>query len=307
MKAESSGKRVSQGREQSENVLIGRRRNTWLSRHPVLRRLIKNRLAQVGLAICLTTLFAAAFAPVLAPFDPSAVRAGEPLSAPSLSHLFGTDELGRDLFSRMLYAARIALLVGLVASALAAFFGVPIGLVTGYYGGWFDSIVMRVTDAWLAFPIMVLALGLTAALGPSVTNVTVAIAFVNIPNFIRLTRGQTLSLRERQYIEAARAIAQRDYLILSRHLFPNLVSLVIVQASITAAYAIIVETALSFLGVGVMPPTPSWGSMLSRAQPFLDSAPWMAIGPGLAIFLLVMGLNLLGDGLRDAFDPRTQG
>lgn len=273
----------------------------------VLRQLLANHVGALGMSICVVVVLVAALAWWIAPHDPTQLAAGDPLSRPSANHWFGTDELGRDIFSRVAFGAQIALSVGLLSALIAVVGGVPLGLAAGYYGGWFDSVLMRLVDAWLAFPMMVLALGMTAALGPSLINVTIAVGFVNIPNFVRLARGQTLLLKQRQYIEAARSIAQRDSVILFRHLLPNMLPVLIVQASLTVAYAIMVESALSFLGVGVMPPTPSWGAMLSQSQAFLTLAPWMALFPGAAIFLLVMGLNLLGDGLRDVLDPRLRG
>lgn len=269
------------------------------------KRLLSSQLAMAGLLICVVIVALGLAAPMTAPYDPAQLGAGLPMQPPSASHLLGTDELGRDVFSRVVYAARIALYVSLASTLLAAIVGIPLGLVSGYYRGWVDSVVMRVTDAWLAFPVMVLALGMTAALGPGLNNATLAIGFVTIPLFIRLTRGQVLSLSQRQYIEAARAAGQSNTIILARHLLPNIVPVLIVQFSLAAGSAVLVETALSFLGVGVMPPTPSWGSMLSSAQAYLLMAPWMAIAPGTCIFLLVLGLNLVGDGLRDALDPRT--
>ena len=269
------------------------------------RRFRTNPLGLAGAVICAVIVIIGLGAPWIARYDPAALGAGQPLHGPSWAHPFGTDELGRDVFARVAYAAHIALFVGLVSTLLAAALGIPLGLVSGYYRGWVDQVTMRVTDAWLAFPVMVLALGMTAVLGPGLNNATIAIAFVTIPIFIRLTRGQALVLRERPYVEAARTAGQRDAVILWRHVLPNILSVLIVQCSLAAGGAILVETALSFLGVGVMPPTPSWGSMLSSAQPYLAMAPWMVIAPGTFIFLLVLGFNLIGDGLRDALDPRT--
>jgi len=270
----------------------------------VPRRFFTNKLGLTGTIIVGVVLIIAVGAPWIAPYEPAAQSTGDPLSPPSRSHWFGTDELGRDILSRVVYAARIAVLVGMLSTFLAAAVGIPIGLITGYYGGWLDSIVMRVTDAWLAFPIMVLALAISAAMGPGLTNAIIAIAFVSIPGYIRLARGQTLVVKAREFIEAARVIGQINAVILYRYVLPNISSVLIVQASLTTASAILTESALSFLGVGVMPPNPSWGAMLSNAQPFLSRAPWMAIAPGASIFLLVMGINLAGDGLRDALDPK---
>jgi peptide/nickel transport system permease protein len=271
----------------------------------VSRRFFSNKLGQAGLAILVIAVLLAIGADWIAPYEPNAQSTGDPLSPPSAEHWFGTDELGRDLFSRVVQAARIAVFVPSLSTLFAGVIGITIGLITGYYGGWLDSIVMRITDAWLAFPIMVLALAMSAAMGPGISSAIIAIAFVSAPNFIRLARGQTLVVKTAEYIEAARAVGQIDRVILLRHVLPNISSVLIVQASLTAATAILTESALSFLGVGVMPPRPSWGAMLSNAQPFLGRAPWLAIAPGVAILLLVMGINLVGDGLRDALDPTT--
>ncbi len=262
-------------------------------------------LTIVGAAICVIVLLLGLGAAWIAPFDPVALGAGLPMQPPGWPYLLGTDELGRDIFSRVVYAARIALFVAVISTLLAAIVGIPLGLVSGYYQGWVDSVIMRLTDAWLAFPVMVLALGLTAALGPGLENATFAIGFVTIPLYVRLARGQVLGISQRPYIDAARAAGQRNSTILAKHILPNIVPILIVQSSLAAGSAILVETALSFLGVGVMPPTPSWGAMLSAAQPYLMMAPWMAVAPGMFIFLLVLGLNLVGDGLRDALDPRA--
>jgi len=270
----------------------------------VPRRFFANKLGRTGSIIVAVVLVVAVGAPWIAPYEPAAQSTGDPISPPSRSHWFGTDELGRDTFARTVYAARIAVLVGMLSMLLAAVVGIPIGLITGYYGGWFDSITMRVTDAWLAFPMMVLALAMSAVLGPGLMNAIIAIAFASIPGYIRLARGQTLVIKSREFIEAARVIGQIDALILFRHVFPNISSVLIVQASLTVARAILTESGLSFLGLGIRPPTPSWGGMLSFAQPFLALAPWMAIAPGVSIFLTVMGINLVGDGLRDALDPK---
>lgn len=272
-----------------------------------MKRLLKHKLGMTGASLLLLFVILASAAPWISPYDPSKTESGPPLSRPSRHHLLGTDELGRDVFSRTLHGAKIAITVGLVASGLALLAGSVIGTIAGYYGGWLDSIVMRITDAWLAFPIMILALTMAAVLGPNLRNVVIAIAFVSTPNFIRLARGQALALRERQFVEAARALAVADWRILARHMMPNLLPVLIVQGSLTAGHAILTESALSFLGVGVMPPQPSWGAMLSQAQGFLAAAPWMAVGPGAAIFLIVMGFNLMGDGLRDVYDPRLRG
>ena len=223
---------------------------------------------------------------------------------PSALHPFGTDEIGRDVLARIIWGSRASLLAGLVSVSLALTAGVPIGLVSGYAGGIVDGILMRLIDAMLAIPFLVLAIALAAFLGPSLTNAMIAIGISQTPIFARLTRGQVMSVKHEDYIEAARALGNPHRRILLRHIFPNIVPPLMVQATLAAAAAIIAEASLSFLGLGQQPPDPSWGSMLNTAKNFLSQAPWMALWPGMGIFLLVLSLNLFGDGLRDALDPR---
>jgi peptide/nickel transport system permease protein len=224
--------------------------------------------------------------------------------APSAVHWLGTDEIGRDVLARLIWGARASLLAGVVSVAIALALGVPIGLLSGYCGGWLDSLLMRMTDALLACPFLVLAIALAAFLGPSLTNAMIAIGISSMPVFIRLTRGQVMAVAVEDYVEAARAIGNSHPRIALRHVLPNVVPPVLVQATLSIATAIIAEASLSFLGLGQQPPEPSWGSMLNVAKNFLGQAPWMALWPGLAICLVVLGFNLLGDGLRDALDPR---
>jgi peptide/nickel transport system permease protein len=216
----------------------------------------------------------------------------------------GTDEIGRDILSRMIWGARASLIAGVISVLLAVALGVPFGLVAGYFGGWLDQIISRATDALLAMPFLILAIALAAFLGPSLTNAMIAIGLSAMPIFVRLTRGQVLSVKTEDYVEGARAVGLNDFAILLRYILPNVFAPVLVQATLTIATAIILEAALSFLGLGQQPPSPSWGSMLNVAKNFLTQAPWMAWWPGAAIFLVVLGFNLLGDGLRDALDPR---
>lgn len=272
----------------------------------LMRRFARNRLALVALWIVLLIVGLALFAPWVAPY--SAIRTDffNTLLAPSGRHLMGTDELGRDVLSRVIFGTRTSLLAGIISVGIAVAIGLPLGLVSGYYRGRVDDLLMRLTDAMLAFPFLVLALAITAVLGAGLDRAMIAIGIVFTPGFIRLARGQVLSEREQNYVEAARALGAGDGRIVWTHILPNITSPVLVQASLSTAAAITAEAALSFLGLGTQPPTPSWGSMLNFAQAYLSTAPWMAIYPGLAIFITVLALNLLGDGLREALDPRLR-
>src|ERR1700730_895285 len=269
-----------------------------------LRQLIKRRAAMIGLAVVVFFILLAAAAPFVSPYDPLATNWATVRKAPSAAHLFGTDEIGRDVLARIIWGSRASLLAGLVSVMLALAVGVPIGLVSGYAGGALDATVMRIIDAMLAIPFLILAIALAAFLGPSLTNAMIAIGITQMPIFARLTRGQELSVKHEDYVEAARAVGNPQYRIVLRHIFPNIVPPLLVQATLATAAAIIAEASLSFLGLGQQPPNPSWGSMLNTAKNFLQQAPWMAIWPGLAISGLVLSLNLFGDGLRDALDPR---
>jgi ABC-type dipeptide/oligopeptide/nickel transport system permease subunit len=272
------------------------------TRRRVLRRLARNPLAVAGAIVVLTAVGAALFANVLAPYD-YAQTGFAPLQPPSGEHWFGTDELGRDQFSRVLFGLRASVLVGVMSVALSMAVGVPLGLFAGFYHG-VDPLVSRVTDTMLAFPFLVLAVGLAAILGPSLATATVAIGIAQIPGVVRVTRSETLRLRGLDYVSAAVAGGASDAVLLVRHILPNSFSTLIVLATVAAPAAIIGEAVLSFLGLGVRPPTPSLGVMLASAQPFFRDGPWMAVFPGLAIVLLTLALNLLGDGLRDALDPK---
>jgi peptide/nickel transport system permease protein len=229
----------------------------------------------------------------------SAIRA-----APSAAHWFGGDELGRDVLSRIVWGARASILAGVVSVSISLALGVPIGMLAGYVGRWVDALISRITDAMLACPFLILAIALAAFLGPSLTNAMIAIGISATPIFIRLTRAQVLNAKAEDYVEAARALGNPHLRIALRHIFPNIVAPLIVQATLAIAAAVIAEASLSFLGLGQQPPAPSWGSMLNTARNYVDQAPWMAIWPGVSIFLLVLSFNLLGDGLRDALDPR---
>ena len=270
------------------------------------RRLFKRKAAVAGLIVLVAFIVLAVLAPLIAPYDPIATTWSLVRKAPSAQHWFGTDELGRDILSRVIYGARASLLAGLISVTIALGIGVPLGLLAGTRGGFTDALISRITDAMLACPFLILAIALAAFLGPSLGNAMIAIGISATPIFIRLTRGQVLSVKAEDYVEAARALGNPPWRIAFAHILPNILPALLVQATLSIAAAIIAEAALSFLGLGQQPPAPSWGSMLNAAQRFLTQAPWMAIWPGLAIFLVVLSLNLLGDGLRDALDPRQR-
>jgi peptide/nickel transport system permease protein len=268
------------------------------------RRLARRRGAMVGLAIIVFFVLLALFAPWVAPHDPLATSWSAVRQAPSAQYLFGTDEIGRDVLSRVIWGTRASLLAGLVSVCISLALGVPVGLAAGYLGGWVDALISRITDAMLACPFLILAIALAAFLGPSLTNAMIAIGISATPIFVRLTRAQVLAVKVEDYVEAARAVGNSHLRIALRHILPNVVAPLIVQATLAIAAAVIAEASLSFLGLGQQPPAPSWGSMLNTAKNYIDNAPWMSVWPGLSIFLLVLSFNLLGDGLRDAFDPR---
>jgi peptide/nickel transport system permease protein len=269
-----------------------------------LLRLLRRRGAMLGLAIVFIFVLIAVFAPLIAPQDPLQTSWSAVRKAPSAEYLFGTDEIGRDVLSRVIWGARASLMAGLVSVSIAMVLGVPIGLLAGYVGGWVDGLISRLTDSMLAVPFLILAIALAAFLGPSLTNAMIAIGVSATPIFIRLTRGQVLSVKVEDFVEAARAVGNPHWRIALRHILPNILPPLIVQATLAIAAAIIAEASLSFLGLGQQPPAPSWGSMLNTAKNYVDNAPWMAIWPGVSIFLLVLSFNLLGDGLRDALDPK---
>jgi peptide/nickel transport system permease protein len=269
-----------------------------------LRRLVRRRGAMAGLAIVMFFVLLAILAPYIAPHDPLETSWSAVRKAPTVAYLFGTDEIGRDVLSRIIWGTRASLLAGVVSVSISLCLGVPIGLLAGYAGRWTDGIISRFTDAMLACPFLILAIALAAFLGPSLTNAMIAIGISATPIFIRLTRAQVLAVKVEDYVEAARALGNPHLRIAIRHILPNVVPPLIVQTTLAIAAAIIAEASLSFLGLGQQPPTPSWGSMLNTAKNYVDNSPWMAIWPGLSIFLLVLSFNLLGDGLRDALDPR---
>ncbi|MGN8107657.1 ABC transporter permease [Paraburkholderia sp. 22098] len=269
-----------------------------------LTRFMRNRAAVFGAFLVALIVIMALFAPWLTHYDPVQASFMTVRQAPSAAHWFGTDELGRDGLSRLLYGARASLLAGVVSVGIAVVLGVPLGLIAGYFGRFVDGVISRIADALLSIPFLILAIALSAFLGPSLTNAMAAIGISAMPRFIRLTRGQAISVKAEEYVEGARAIGLDHARIMLRYILPNVLPPIIVQASLTVASAIIAEASLSFLGLGQLPPAPSWGSMLNTAKDFVSQAPWMSIFPGVAIFLAVLGFNLLGDGLRDALDPR---
>src|ERR1700732_3823362 len=270
------------------------------------RRLLRRKGAMLGLAIIAVFVAIALLAPLISSYDPQQQTWSAVRKAPSALHWFGTDDVGRDVLARVIYGARASLLAGVISVAIAIFVGLPIGRISGYLGGFIDALFSRITDAMLACPFLILAIALAAFLGPSLGNAMIAIGISTTPIFVRLTRGQTMSVKVEDYIEAARAMGNPRWRIVLFHILPNIMPALLVQATLSIAAAIIAEAALSFLGLGQQPPAPSWGSMLNSAQRFLTNAPWMALWPGLAIFLVVLSFNLVGDGLRDALDPRER-
>jgi peptide/nickel transport system permease protein len=268
------------------------------------RKMKKNKSALVGAVIILFFTALAVTAPILPIIDPLATSWSAIRKAPSATYWLGTDDLGRDILSRMIWGAQASLMAGVFSVAISVCIGVPFGLVAGYFGGWVDMVISRVTEALLAMPFLIMAIALAAFLGPSLMNAMIAIGLSAMPIFVRLTRGQVLAVKTEDYVEGARAVGLNHLEIMLRYILPNVMAPIIVQATLTIATAIIAEASLSFLGLGQQPPAPSWGSMLNVAKNFLNQAPWMAMWPGAAIFVVVIGFNLLGDGLRDALDPR---
>jgi peptide/nickel transport system permease protein len=271
-----------------------------------VKSVLRNRLAALGVLIVGILILAALLAPWIAPYDPEAQFSADARQAPSVKYLFGTDTIGRDNFSRIIYGTRVSLVVGVASMLIAATLGVAIGLVAGYYGGWLDTVLMRTMDALLAFPAVLLAIFIIAVLGPSLFNAILAVGIVYTPTFARLIRANALSIREKEYLESARAIGLRDGQIMRRVILRNSLSPIVVQFSLGVGYAILVEAGLSFLGLGVQPPTPAWGSMLGFGRNYMSFAPWLTAFPGLAIFVTVLGFNFVGDGLREALDPRMR-
>jgi len=269
------------------------------------RRLTGRPLGMVGVVLVAVFALVAILAPVISPYSPSATHFGDLLRPPlSRGYLLGTDELGRDELTRLLWGSRTSLEAGVFATVLAVLVGMPVGLVSGYYRGWLDPVVMRVTDLVLAFPFIIVAVGLAAILGASLRNVVIALAVAQLPNYVRIARAEALAVREEDYVRAAAVAGAGDLTILGRHVLPNIFTPILVQATASVPVAILGEALLSFLGLGVQPPTPSWGTMLSDAQSYIQQAPYLALLPGLSIFGATLAFNLLGDGIRDLLDPR---
>jgi peptide/nickel transport system permease protein len=269
------------------------------------KRFLRRPMAVAGLLVVLGFVVMAVFAPLLAPYSAGATDFDATLAHSSARHLLGTDELGRDTLSRIIWGGRASMQVGFLATLLGMAIAVPIGMLAGYYRGWVDTVIARITDVLLAFPFLILAVGLAAILGASLLNATLALGIGAVPGFIRIARGETLALREEDYVPAAVVNGAGDATIIFRHILPNMTSTLLVQATVTIPGAIVGEAVLSFLGLGVQPPTPSWGTMLQDAQAYLSQAPRMAVYPGLAIVLAALAFNVLGDGLRDVLDPKT--
>lgn len=269
-------------------------------------RFLHNRMAVLGSVILLIFIGTAVFAPFLSPYDPFSMDAAAILKRPSAAHLFGTDNMGRDILARILYGARISLRVSLVSVSIATAAGVLLGVLAGYFGGVLDSIISRILEIMLAFPEILLALLIMSVLGPSINNIMLAIGIVYTPIFARIARGAVLSTKESLYVEASRSIGVKHSKIITRHILPNILSPIIVQVTLSLAFAILSEAALSFLGIGVEPDVPSWGIMLNNGKAWIEIAWWVGVFPGAAIALSVLGFNVLGDGLRDIFDPRLR-
>jgi peptide/nickel transport system permease protein len=268
------------------------------------RQFLRHRGAVIGSALVIAFIAVALVAPAIAPHDPLAQSLAHRLEPPSSAHLFGTDDFGRDVFSRVLWGSRVSLRLGLIAVGIALVVGGMIGLLAGYYGGWFDLVGMRVMDLMLAFPSILLAIVVVAVLGPSLTNAMIAVGVMAVPQYARIVRGSVLSVRGLEYVQAARALGAGDPRILGRAILPNVGGPIIVTASLGLATAVLDAAGLSFLGLGAQPPTPEWGSMLSQGRELVLVAPWVLTAPGIAVFLSVLGFNLVGDALRDLLDPR---
>jgi len=271
-----------------------------------LKKISKNKSAVFGAAIILVYFILAIVGPMIAPYDPNKPMMANKLLTPNAEHWLGTDDKGRDILTRLLYGARISLMVGLVSTILGAAIGITMGIISGYYGRWVDTIIMRFCDVLLAFPGILLALAIVSVLGASTTNVIIAVAFFAIPTFARIVRGSTLSVKKLEYIDAIKAMGASDFRIIFKHVLPNILSPIIIQSTLYIASAIVTASSLSFLGMGTRPPDPEWGTMLAQGRSYIAQAPHITLFPGLAILLVVVGFNLFGDGLRDALDPKTK-
>ena len=272
----------------------------------VWRRFCRNKQAMIGLAMLLLLIFAAVFANVIAPYDPVEQNLLIRLQGPSAAHWFGTDELGRDIFSRILYGARISLTVGLIAVSISCVAGCALGAIAGYYGGILDTVIMRISDIMMAIPSILLNISIVAALGPGLQNVMIAIGISSVPAYCRIMRASLLSLKNQEFVDASRVAGSTDFYIIMHHIIPNSLAPLIVQATLKIGGAILSCASMSFIGLGIVPPTPEWGAMLSTGRDFLRDAPHLTAFPGLAIMFAVFSMNLIGDGLRDALDPKLK-
>ena len=288
---------------------IGEHERILPQRNPTVvfvHKLLRKRSAQVGLVIIGLLIFCTLFGSWITPYDPFRINADIRLSPPSLQHPFGTDESGRDIFSRIIYGARYTVLVMLVTTSIAATFGLAIALPSAYIGGWFDNLMMRLMDVMLGFPYILLILAIVAMIGPSLINAMIAIGIAYIPDYARLARSSILTVREMNYVTAMRALGASDFRIMRHTILPNIVSVIIVYISLAMPTAILSAAALSFLGLGAQPPDPEWGAMMVNSRDFLTTASWVVIAPGLSIFFVILGINLFGNALRDVMDPRDR-
>jgi len=290
----------------AEGTVAGQAHKARSAWRMTLGRIRRSHTAVFGMGVTVMIFLVAALADVLAPYGYADMHIEDMLQAPSWQYWFGTDQMGRDVLSRLIHGTRVSIYVGVVSTVWGALMGIVLGVVAAYYGGVLDNLIMRLIDIWLAFPNFLLALVISVILGPSVTNVVIALAIVRVPTQARTVRGTALSVKQNEYVQAARAVGVADHRVLLRHILPNCMAPVIVLGTVEVATAIIVEAALSFLGLGTQPPTPSWGWDLRANAMFIELNPWIAIFPGLAIFITVLGFNLFGDGLRDALDPRLK-
>jgi peptide/nickel transport system permease protein len=295
-----------EGAWRADGTIIGREQRRASAWRVTFNRLRRSKTAMFGMGIACMVFVVAALADVIAPYGFADMHPEHMLQPPSWQYWFGSDQMGRDVLSRVIYGSRISIYVGVVSTIFGALMGIPLGIIAAYYGGFVDNLIMRLVDIWVAFPNFLLALVISVILGPSVTNVVIALAVVRVPTQARVVRGTALSIKENEYVQAARALGVSDPRVLLRHILPNCMAPVIVLGTLEVATAIIVEAALSFLGLGTQPPTPSWGWDLRANVVFIEDNPWIAIFPGLAIFITVLAFNMFGDGLRDALDPRLK-
>ena len=292
--------------EIAEDIYLEKKYSSSSLYKDALKRFKKNKLAMLGLSIVILLILVALFAPLLAPYDPIARIKEDSSLSPNRVHLFGTDLLGRDILSRVIYGSRISIEVGIIAVGISVIIGLFLGALSGYFGNIPDVVIMRIADIFFAFPYILGAIAIMTVLGPGVINIFIAIGILGWASFARIFRSSILTIKNKEYIEAARALGASNYRIITKHIFPNAFAPIIVYATMNVGTAIIVEAALSFLGLGVQPPTAAWGKMLAESLDYIDIAPWMMVFPGLAIVITVLGFVLLGDGLRDAFDPKLR-